>query len=147
MVASHQLGLFATRITASPDGLAAQEAWRNKSMKINFTSPVEIDDHLYGLGASKDVVCISSKTGEVAWTKTGLIQTSADRAEAGFLVMGKNVLMLSDSGELVFFAADPSGYKEISRVQACGANWCNPAYADGRLYLRDNRELICLQLL
>ena len=61
--------------------------------------------------------------------------------------MGKNILMLTDSGELVLFAADPAGYRELGRTQACGNTWCNPAYAGGRLYLRDARELICLQVL
>ena len=44
-------------------------------------------------------------------------------------------------------AADPKEFKELGRVQVCGANWCNPAYADGKLFLRDARELICVELL
>jgi len=147
VVASHQLGLVATRLTPANGDLIAANAWTNKSMMINFSSPVVVGGHLYGLGPSKNIFCITLKTGEIVWEKTGLIQTSGDRAEATFLIMGKNILMLSDSGELILFAADPAAYHEISRVQACGATWCNPAYADGRLYLRDNRELICLQLL
>ena len=39
----------------------------------------------------------------------------------------------------------------ISRVQVCGLNWCNPAYVDGRLYLRDGIKttgvLWCLDLI
>jgi hypothetical protein len=42
-------------------------------------------------------------------------------------------------------------HKEISRVQACGMNWCNPAYAGGQLFLRDGLkatgELLCVELL
>jgi hypothetical protein len=45
--------------------------------------------------------------------------------------------MLTDGGTLVLFAADPKEPREISRVQVCGANWCNPAYVDGNLFLRD----------
>ena len=48
------------------------------------------------------------------------------------------------------FAADPKEAREISRSQVCGANWCNPAYVDGRLFLRDgNRQSgdwMCLAL-
>jgi hypothetical protein len=55
--------------------------------------------------------------------------------------------LLTDSGELVLFAANPSEFKELGRAQVCGLNWCNPAYADGKLYLRDARELICVELL
>jgi WD40 repeat protein len=41
--------------------------------------------------------------------------------------------------------------KEISRVQVCGLNWCNPAYSDGKLFARDGikttGELLCVDLL
>ena len=66
---------------------------------------------------------------------------------AGMLVLGRNVLTLTDDGQLVLFAADPKAYEELGRARVCGKNWCIPAYADGKLYLRDDKELICLQLL
>ena len=46
--------------------------------------------------------------------------------------MENNILTLTDGGQLVLFAADPKEFKEISNVQVCGKNWCNPAYADGK---------------
>jgi outer membrane protein assembly factor BamB len=147
IVASHQIGLVATRVTKDGDKLAATEAWVNKAMTINFSSPVAVGANLFGLGPNKNIVCIDAKTGQLSWEKTGIIQTSADKAEAAFLVLGKNILTLTDSGELVLFAADPHEYRELGRMQVCGATWCNPAFAGGRLYLRDARELICVQLL
>ena len=42
---------------------------------------------------------------------------------------------------------DPKEYREISRTQVCGTTWCNPAYADGKLYLRVARGLFCVQLI
>ncbi|RYD69629.1 MAG: hypothetical protein EOP84_28105, partial [Verrucomicrobiaceae bacterium] len=146
LVASHQIGLVATRVTAAGDGFEATEAWTNKKVGINFSSPVVVGEHLYGLGPARNVVCIDVKTGNIEWEQTGLIQTSPDRAEAAFMVLGANVLMLTDSGELILFAAEPSGYREIARTQVCGTNWCNPAYSNGYLYLRDARELLCVEL-
>ncbi len=143
IVASHQLGLVATRVTK--DG--ASEAWVNKKLTINFSSPVVVGDHLYGLGPAKNLICVEAASGKVAWEKAALTHTDGSRAEAAFLVMGKNILALTDGGELVLFAADPSACKELGRTQACGLTWCNPAYADGRLYLRDAKELVCLELL
>ncbi len=142
-VASHQLGLVATAITKA----GASEAWVDKKMTINFSSPVVVGDHLYGLGPAKNLVCIEAMTGKVAWDQPGFTPTSGDRAEAAFLIAGKNILVLADSGELILFAADPSGYKELGRTQACGKTWCNPAYVGGRLFIRDAKELICLDLL
>ena len=83
------------------------------------------------------IVCIDAGTGQLAWSQQGLVASSADKAYAGFIRFGSNVLMLSDSGELVLFKADPKALAELGRVQVCGATWCNPAYANGVLYLRD----------
>jgi hypothetical protein len=48
---------------------------------------------------------------------------------------------------LLLVAADPKECRVISKVQICGQNWCNPAYADGKLFLRDAQELRCVQLM
>lgn len=143
IVASHQIGLVATKVT--PTGAA--EGWTNKKMTINFSSPVLVGDHLYGLGPAKNIVCIDLATGQLAWEQAGATMTDGSRAEAAFLVFGKNIAMLNDGGELVLFEANPNEYKEVGRTQVCGNTWCNPAYADGRLYVRDARELICVNLL
>ena len=81
------------------------------------------------------------------WSKEGYIAGAPLSDHAAFLVMGSNVLALTDGGELVLFPADPSGFKELGRVQVCGKNWCNPAYSDGKLYLRDAHELMCVNLI
>ncbi|MCY3023905.1 MAG: PQQ-like beta-propeller repeat protein, partial [Planctomycetota bacterium] len=156
LVASHTLGLIATRIakdakdgaaTAETAVLRAETAWTEKAMGINFSSPVLVGQHLYGLGPAKNIVCIDVRTGKLAWDKKGCVMTDPGKAHAAFIVMDKNILMLTDAGQLILFAADPKEYKEIGRAQVCGQTWCNPAYVDGRLYLRDAKELLCVELL
>ena len=118
---------------------------------MNFSSPVAAEQYLYGLGPDKNLVCVEIPTGNLMWSRGGYFVTSADKAHASFIVMGKNVLALTDGGQLVLFAADPKEFKEIGRAQVCGLNWCNPAYADGRLYVRDGikgaGELFCVELM
>ena len=60
--------------------------------------------------------------------------------------MHDNILILTDSGELILIAADPQKCRELARAQIATANWCNPAYASDKLYLRDNKELRCVVL-
>jgi outer membrane protein assembly factor BamB len=146
IVASHMVGLVATKIVKDGSGVKAEPAWTNKDMKINFSSPVAVGGYLYGLGPAKNVVCIDLKTGTVVWEKTGNINSAPDKAFAGFLVFDKNILMLNDTGQIILFAADPKEYKELGRVQVCGNNWCNPAYVDGKLFLRDAKELQCVEI-
>ena len=81
------------------------------------------------------------------WSKEGFTMKSAEMAHLAIVALGENLLVLTETGELVLVAADPKEFKELGRAQVCGANWCNPAYADGKLFLRDGRELICVDLL
>jgi outer membrane protein assembly factor BamB len=158
IVASHQRGMIGAQITpASVPGNRANPAptskwngnikWETKEHTMNFSSPVAVGEYLYGLGPSKNIFCLEAKTGKTMWSKEGYTPTPTERGHAAFLALGKNLLLLTDAGELVLFAANPSGFKELGRVQVCGANWCNPAYAEGKLFVRDSRELICVELL
>ncbi|MCD6304239.1 MAG: hypothetical protein J7M21_04680, partial [Planctomycetes bacterium] len=63
------------------------------------------------------------------------------------LVMGENLLVLAENGQLLLIPADPKGFRVVAKTRVCGRNWCNPAYADGKLYLRDADRLMCIELL
>lgn len=151
VVASHQVGLLGIKVSRNEGGLSAEQVWVNKEAAMNFSSPVAVGKHLYGLGPTKNIICVEIATGKIEWSKEGYINSSADKAHAAFLVMGKNILLSTDTGELVLFAADPKECREISRAQVCGLNWCNPAYADGKLYLSEGIKtaggLLCVDLL
>lgn len=147
-VSSHQFGLVGTRVEAGPGaaGIVATPLWTNRTAAINFASPVVVGGHLYGVGPAKDLVCVEMATGKLAWSRPGYFTSAPDKVHGAFLVLGSNVLVLTDGGELGMFAAEPGAFRELGRVQVCGVNWCNPAYAGGTLYLRDQRELMALAL-
>jgi outer membrane protein assembly factor BamB len=146
VVSSHEIGLVGLKISKNGDGWEANRAWLNRASAINFSSPVAVGDYLYGLGPTANLICVDIRTGKQAWSKDGYVTTSGDRAHAAFIVMGKNILTLTDGGQLVLFAADPKEFKEIGTLQVCGKTWCNPAFSDGKLVLRDARELMCVEL-
>lgn len=147
VVSSHQAGLIGVRITKEGDGFKAGRAWEEKESAINFTSPVAVGDYLYGVGPGRDLICVNARTGKQAWSEGGFFTGEAGKAHAGLIVLGPNILALTDTGQLVMIAADPNECRELGRAQACGNNWCVPAYADGRLYVRDAKELRCVRLL
>jgi len=146
IVGSYQLGLVAVKVTRDGGNFKAEPAWTSKEVASNFASPVAAGGYVYGVGPRQSVYCVEARTGKVAWSQTGLIRAAGERAFATFIVMGKNILMLGDSGELVLFAANSAKFEASGRTQACGVTWCSPAYADGGLYLRDAKTLLCLDL-
>jgi outer membrane protein assembly factor BamB len=146
IVGSYQVGLVAVRVARDGSTFKAEPAWTSKELATNFSSPVAAGGYVYGVGPRQNVYCVDARTGRSAWSQTGLLRAGGDRAFATFIVMDKNILMLSDSGELILFAADPTRFELVGRTQACGVTWCSPAYADGRLYLRDAKTLLCVDL-
>lgn len=148
MVASKEESLMGVELTPSPDGreCAAAVKWVGQDLQVNFSSPVAVGGHVYGLGPGQNLFCVDARTGGTRWSKSGFTDKPAEKAHLAIVAVGDNLLLLTETGELVLVAADPTAYRELGRLQACGANWCNPAYVDGSLYLRDGRELLCLRL-
>jgi outer membrane protein assembly factor BamB len=151
--------LLASSITYGSAGLklapkdgkpAMSEAWTNPALTSYFSTPVAVGDHFYlvtgslpiGRPPSATLHCVEAKTGKSLWSKpkvgkyhASLIRTADDK-----------LLMLEDGGDLVLIEADPKEYRELARSKVCGETWAHPGLVDGRLYLRDDKEAICLQL-
>jgi len=144
LVNSQTIGLVATKISRDTGGFSASEAWANKNLKINLATPVLMDRYLYSQGVSPSYICADALTGELKWTQPGF--GGGKEAYASTIAIGKKLLVLTYDGQLLLLAADPAKYTELGRLQVCGKTWSFPAYADGKLFVRDGRQLLCLDL-
>jgi outer membrane protein assembly factor BamB len=151
-VNSQTIGMVASRIAKAGDAFTATEQWLNKPLTVNLASPVLVDGHLYSYGPirTKDYVCVDANTGATRWTQGGFGIGKDQTDYASTIAVGKSLLILTYDGQLVLIAANPAKYTELGRVQACGKTWSHPAYADGKLYVRDGLQgghtLRCLDL-
>jgi outer membrane protein assembly factor BamB len=147
-VNSQTIGLLCFKIEKDGTGQKLSELWANKNLTINISTPVLVDHYFYSQGRdkSRDFVCVDALTGKEMWRQDGF----GDKYSAT-IPLGKNLLVQTDKGELVLVAADPTKYSEISRVQVCGKTWSHPAYADGKLYVREGLDrawkLTCFDLM
>jgi outer membrane protein assembly factor BamB len=134
---SHQVGLVGVRISREGNGLKAEQAWLNKQAAVNFSSPVAVDKFIYSLGPQRNFICVDAESGKILWSQPGYFTSSADKAHAAMLVMGEKILASTDGGMLVMFRANPKEFEEFGQAQVAALNWCNPAYVDGVLFIRD----------
>jgi outer membrane protein assembly factor BamB len=147
-VNSQTIGLRCFKIEKGGAGQKLSELWANKEMTINVSTPTLVDHYFYSQGRdkSRDFVCVDALTGKEMWRQDGF----GDKYSA-VIALGKNLLVQTDRGELVLVAADPAKYSEISRLQVCGKTWSHPAYADGKLYVREGLDrswkLTCFDLM
>ena len=145
IVNSHTIGLVAFKISKDSGGLKASPAWANTDLKINLATPVLVDGHLYCQGASKDYICADAATGKLKWSQAGFGLGRRDYSST--IVVGKSLLVLTEDGTLILLQANPEKYTELARLQVCGNTWSFPAYANGKLYVRDTRSLQCIDLM
>lgn len=143
IVGSHLAGTMALKIARQGDRVTADTAWNEKRIALNISSPVLVGDHVYGLGPAGMLFCADARTGKETWS---VEVSSGANARAQIVVLEKNLLVLTDAGELLLIPADPAAGRIAARAKVCGETWSNPAFADGRLYLRDKEHLLCLEL-
>jgi len=128
---------------------AGTEAWKNAALTCYFSTPVPAGKgDLYMVTGTvlppyqATLRCVDAATGKERWQRGRVGKYHAALVRTGD---GK-LLMLEDGGELVLLDPDPRGYRELARSKVCGETWAHPALSDGHLYVRDDKELICLGL-
>jgi outer membrane protein assembly factor BamB len=146
VVSSYQAGLVGIRVSKEGGAMKAEKAWAEKSLAINFSSPVAVGPYVYGIGPASDLFCADAQTGRAAWDEKGFFSGLVKRGYVSLLVMGDNIGILAEGGQFLLVAADPKQCRIVARTQVCGQNWCNPAYVDGKLFLRDLEELRCVMI-
>jgi outer membrane protein assembly factor BamB len=146
--AGYGVGAGAVKITKEGDAFKATEIYRargDKPLANHWSTPVLHGDHLYGMFQFKEygsgpVKCVDVKTGTVKWEKPGF--------GPGHVILAEDrVVALSDAGDLVVFAADPAGYKELARAKILdGKCWTTPALSNGQIFARSTTEAVCLDV-
>jgi outer membrane protein assembly factor BamB len=128
-------------------GTRPAQAWKDGKLCCYFATPVVQGEHVYIVTGSlpplaqANLHCVELKTGKVLWTRH-----KVGTYHATLLKTKDTMLMLEEAGELVLFAPDPAGYRELSRATICDNTWAHPALAGGRLYVRDANALLCVEL-
>jgi outer membrane protein assembly factor BamB len=149
--------LIASSITLGSVGLKltgtkAEKLWENDALTCYFSTPVAVGkEHVYLVTGTKPPAlkteatlhCIEAATGKKLWTRKNKVGTY----HASMLRTGDNkLLLLEEPGNLALFDPDPKGYRELARAKICGETWAHPALAHGRLYVRDKKEVVCVEL-
>jgi outer membrane protein assembly factor BamB len=151
IVTGHTIFLTASYNTGAAmfhlSGSGAQRVWANdESLSSQYATPVHHDGMLYGLHGRQDAPpkpmlrCIEAATGKVQWSTPPLA--------AGSLIMADDkLIVLTEEGELILAPANPDGFSPAGRAQILGGNVrALPALSRGRLYARDPRQLVCVDL-
>ena len=123
------------------------------------TTPLIIGDYVYGIGSYGQMRCLHAATGERVWETQAVVTERVRWASAQIVRNHDRVFINNDRGELIIARLDPDGYHELSRTQLIeptspsgnrrelrAVNWSHPAYANKRIYARNDEEIISASL-
>ena len=83
------------------------------------------------------------RTGKMAWETNGVGKGTMILAD------NKYLLILTEQGQLVLTEATPSQFEPIHKIPEVlnkRNTWALPVLVDGRLYLRDDEKIVCLDV-
>ena len=148
-----------------PDRLAVEKVWyrvgRNEKdtdgLQSIISTPIWIDDHIYGVDSYGQLRCLVSSSGDRVWED--LTATPPGRwSTIHFVRHGDRVWMFNEAGELIIAKLTPKGFDEISRAQIVapttkqlnrrgkGVCWSHPAFANQSVFARNDNTLVCVSL-
>ncbi len=137
--ASDDIGAVLLEIGKAEGKATVREVWTNRVMKNHFSSSVLYEGHIYGFD-NASLKCIVAETGEQKWVQRGYGK--------GSLIVADGLLyILGDQGQLILAEATPEGFREKGKMKVMeGKTWTSPVLSRGRLYLRDDDEMIVLDV-
>ena len=170
--AYYHIGSVLLRV--KPDGIGFDEVWRSPSpsparepetaaasppvLEAHWSTPVLHQGYLYAFSGRNEpdasLRCLEFATGKLRWTRDEHWRTHSAAQPAvygrGSLILADNkLIVLGEGGKLGLFALNPKQAEEICSWQHPQLRypcWAAPVLSRGKLYLRGENNLVCLDL-
>lgn len=146
------------------DKLSVEKLWQRRgdsevktdALHCCISTPILQGEHIYGVDSHGELRCLDLTTGDRIWEDL----TAVPKARWSNIHLVRNadkVWMFNERGELLIGRLTPEGFHEISRTrliepttdqlnQRGGVCWAHPAFANRRIYIRNDKELVCADL-
>lgn len=138
----YSVGCAMIQVWKTPTGWNCRDLWKNKNkpLRCKMSSPIAYGEFIFGLDEGT-LACIAAFDGKLKW--------KGDRFGHGQLLRCEDLLiLLAENGDLVLIEATPDEQRILGRVPAIKAErtWNTPAMANGRIYVRNDREMACFDM-
>ena len=138
--AYYGMGTVSVQLTQPGSVIVPVQRWQTTGHQNHWATPVCYQGAVFGQftpdNADAQLRCIDLATGVTRWATNGF-------GRGGVLLVGTNLLVITERGDLVLAAANTNAYQEISRFKAIpnfhtdnNKCWNAPAISDGQVYVR-----------
>ncbi len=142
--ASYNAGAALIHLTPSEQGgIQADLVYHSLEMKNHHGGMVAVGNYVYGAD-DQVLTCFSLETGKSVWKNRSVGKCSLTCADGRLYVRG------DENGAMALVDATPNGYHETGRFLPPKNNnfpaWTYPVVVAGKLFLRDQDDLLCYTL-
>ena len=131
------------RLSRAAGKTVVEEVWAHALVRVHYGNAVRLGDFVYtssGDFGTAPLTAVNVKTGKVAWRDRSV-------ARASFVSAEGRLIILDEDGNLILATPTPEGLKVHSRTELLKNNsWTVPTLAGTRLYVRDRKSLLALEL-
>ena len=141
---SYEGGTRALHLSQRGGATTVKELWHNSRVRVHFGSMIRVGDTVYassGHDGPAPITAFDVKTGRVLW------HTGREFAKAQLVFADGKLIVLDQDGVLALATPSAQGLTVHSRVQLLERfAWTPPTLVDTRLYLRDRKTIMALDL-
>jgi len=151
-------------LNLAKDKPAATVAWRSKNsypkdvdgLNAVMTSLLVKGEYVYGIAGMGEIICQKLSNGEVVRTGNEIFGEKPAFCGSVFWVdAGDAIYGLTDQGDLVVLRLSPEKCEILASAHLLDtthaakgrkAVWAHPAFADKRVYMKNDKEILCVSL-
>ncbi|MDQ3213914.1 MAG: PQQ-like beta-propeller repeat protein [Acidobacteriota bacterium] len=141
--AAYNNGARLLKLTRGGGKTTVQELWMQNRMRVHIGTVIRLGD--FAVGSSGDfgpcpAVAIDLKTGQILWQ-------SREFARSMFLHADGKLIVLDEDGTLGIATATRQGLTVLAKTPVLtNRAWTPPTLAGTKLYVRDRKQMIALEL-
>jgi outer membrane protein assembly factor BamB len=140
---AYNSGTRALHLSKAGGKTTVKELFFTNQMRVHIGTVIRIGDYAYG--ASGDfgpafITAINVKTGKIAWRDRSFSRST-------FLHADGKLVILDEDGALGLATVSPEGLKVLTRADVMTkTSWTVPTLVGTKLYLRDRKNMLALEL-
>jgi hypothetical protein len=122
----------------------ATELWSSPRLRLHHGNAMRIDDTIYfssgGKGSQAILSAVDVRSGKIHWQQRSI-------QKATFVWADRKLITLDQDGNLMIAHPSPEGFKISAQASLLtNLSWTPPALVGTRLYIRDRRSMMSVDL-
>jgi outer membrane protein assembly factor BamB len=122
----------------------AKELWSSNRLRLHHSNAMRIGDAIYfssgGKGSQAILSCVDARTGTIHWQERSI-------QKASFVWADQKLITVAQDGSLMIAYPSTGGFKIAARAHLLTElAWTPPVLVGTRLYLRDRRDMMAVDL-